>query len=538
MARTTARMPRRPDVPRLEAPASGVTVRMYRQGHGDCFLLAFRKEDGSPAYLLIDCGLKSGSDFGHGIDKIIAHIAAATGGTLDVVAITHEHDDHVTGFDALKPRSRPVKRAFDEIEVNELWLAWTEEDEPFANALRDRFNDTLIGLVGAAGRLGALGAGDECALVEQILGFELGGADGAGLVALRERADTLRATNPNLGAREALLGAIQGITNKKAIKYMRDKAGGNICFLHPGRAPMMIAGIPDVRIYSLGPPRDEELLLSLDPRKSESFELGLDGSTRAFFAALDPVASGNPFSRRFRQFYETLEAPPPSKKEHDYTEADTTAAFMARHYGLNGEADPDKDWRRVDSDWLGGASSLALRLNDEVNNTSLVLAIELVRSGKVLLFTGDAQRGSWLSWADLEFPVGDRTVTARDLLARTVLYKVGHHGSHNATLKGAPDDPWPNLSWMGRGTAAADFSAFIPAHEAWATAKRPYPWKHPLASIRAALEDKARGRVLQTDRGAPERPEGVDETEWERFTARLTVDDLHLDLTVPDENQR
>lgn len=536
MATTTFRAPDNPHTPRMEAPENGVTVRMYRQGHGDCFLLAFRKEDGSPAYFLIDCGLKSGSDLGHSIDRIIAHIGAATDNNLDVVAITHEHDDHVTGFDALTPETPEKKRAFEDIQVKQLWLAWTEEDEPFANALRDRFDDSLIGLVGAAEQLGALGAIDDCTIVEQILGFALGGEDGAGLVALREKADELRFADPGLGAREALLSAIKGITNKEAIRYMRDRAEGSICFLRPGQAPMTIEGVPNVRVYVFGPPRNEKLLLSLDPRKSESFELALDGSTRALFGALDPVASGNPFSRRFKQRYDALK--PPRQPNKEPTEDDTTAAFIAQHYGLHGATEPVMDWRRIDGDWLGSASSLALRLNDEVNNTSLVLAIELVKSGKVLLFTGDAQRGSWLSWADLEFPVEDGTVTARDLLARTVLYKVGHHGSHNATLRGAPNDPWPNLSWMGHGPAAAEFSAFIPAHEAWATAKRPYPWKHPLASIRAALEEKARGRVLQPDRGAPERPDSVNEAEWEHFKSRLRDEQLHVDFTVLDEYRK
>lgn len=506
---------------------------MYRQGHGDCFLLAFRKEDGSPAYLLIDCGLKGGSDLDHAIHEIIAHIGKATGGTLDVVAITHEHDDHVTGFDATRPRTRPSKRAFEDIAVHQLWLAWTEDDEPFANALRERFHDTLIGLVGAAERLGALGAHEDCSIVEQFLGFELGGEDGAGILALREQAAELRQEDPRLGARDALLGAIKGITNKRAIKYMREKAGGNICFLHPGQAPSTISGVPDVRIYAFGPPRDERLLLSLEPRAAERFNLGVDSLTRAFFDTLEPVTSSNPFSRRYKQRYDELPLFSPGDATMDFTQAD--AEFIEEHYGLDGVEDADKDWRRIDGDWLGSAGNIALRLNQEVNNTSLVLAIELVKSGKVLLFTGDAQRGSWLSWADLAFPVGDETVTARDLLARTVLYKVGHHGSHNATLNGTPDDPWPNLSWMARGGAAEDFCAFIPANEAWAMQKRPHPWKHPLASIRADLEEKARGRVLQTDRGMPDRPETVSEAEWEQFCARLTIDKMHIDLQVPDD---
>ena len=36
---------------------AGVVVRMYRQGHGDCFLLAFPRDGGGePVRVLIDCG--------------------------------------------------------------------------------------------------------------------------------------------------------------------------------------------------------------------------------------------------------------------------------------------------------------------------------------------------------------------------------------------------------------------------------------------------------------------------------------------------
>ena len=46
----------------LAAPPSGVTVRMYRQGLGDCFLLAFPTAGGGrPYYLLIDCGVLQGT---------------------------------------------------------------------------------------------------------------------------------------------------------------------------------------------------------------------------------------------------------------------------------------------------------------------------------------------------------------------------------------------------------------------------------------------------------------------------------------------
>jgi hypothetical protein len=66
-----------------------------------------------------------------------------------------------------------------------------------------------------------------------------------------------------------------------------------------------------------------------------------------------------------------------------------------------------------------------------------VLAFELgpkKESGPVLLFAADAQVGNWLSWQDVTWTFEGRTVSGPDLLKRTILYKVGHHASHNATL--------------------------------------------------------------------------------------------------------
>jgi hypothetical protein len=107
-----------------------------------------------------------------------------------------------------------------------------------------------------------------------------------------------------------------------------------------------------------------------------------------------------------------------------------TDAFFREHYGAGDEGadQPQAEvpgaaaWRRIDGEWLYSAQTLAFRLNRGIDNTSLVLAFELPESRKVLLFIGDAQRGNWLSWTDHSWTEGDRTVTARDLLARRVLY--------------------------------------------------------------------------------------------------------------------
>ena len=62
-------------------------------------------------------------------------------------------------------------------------------------------------------------------------------------------------------------------------------------------------------------------------------------------------------------------------------------------------------------------------LDDQMNNTSLILLFEA--GGKKLLFPGDAQIENW------RFALVNPTVNA--LLQDVDLYKVGHHGSLNAT---------------------------------------------------------------------------------------------------------
>src|SRR5262249_13242180 len=101
--------------------------------------------------------------------------------------------------------------------------------------------------------------------------------------------------------------------------------------------------------------------------------------------------------------------------------------------------------------------------------------------------TGDAQVGNWLSWQKLSWGTGDQAVKGPDLLARTVYYKVGHHGSHNATLKRK------GLELM----ASKDLSAFIPTNEK--DAKKVKWGQMPFKDILDELEQRTSGRVIRAD---------------------------------------
>src|SRR5215470_17187689 len=96
-------------------------VRMYRTGLGDCHLVTFTLAGGQKRHILIDCGYFPGSHFdGIGMDEIVADIAHATGGNLDAVVVTHEHQDHLQGF-------ADEEDQFKQMTKSELWMAWTEK---------------------------------------------------------------------------------------------------------------------------------------------------------------------------------------------------------------------------------------------------------------------------------------------------------------------------------------------------------------------------------------------------------------------------
>ncbi|MFL5968744.1 MAG: MBL fold metallo-hydrolase [Gaiellaceae bacterium] len=440
-------------------------VRMYRQGLGDCFLITCTEGD-ETSHLLIDCGVLKGTpDAKTRMNEVAESVYKTTGGHLDRLVVTHEHWDHLSGF----LQAQPV---FDTLSVGEVWLAWTEDPkDELAAELRHRKEKRLKGLVAAQ----QLAEGRTKDVLEALLGFQ------------------------------GDFGAAGTQTTGKALEWVKGR-DADVKFLQPGDQLFDLPGLPGIRVYVLGPPHDSRLIKRSDPSKRhpEVYELAATaGSHQGFLAAAEAQAEGEQAGARpFDDFFRVDEA-----------KARREEALWNSYYA--GKA----AWRRVDRDWLGYAGPLALQLDSDTNNTSLVLAFELP-GGDVILFPGDAQVGNWLSWELLEWQVDGRTVKSDELLARTVLYKVGHHGSHNATLREK------GLELMASNALAA----MIPVNRV--TAKK-MDWLMPFPALHDRLVAKTRGRVLDAERGLDDaEPRDLAAEDWQAFLERTDVQPGWIDYTV------
>jgi beta-lactamase superfamily II metal-dependent hydrolase len=458
---------------RMTAPPKGVKVRMYRQGLGDCFLLAFPTESKEPFYMMIDCGVILGTpDAQKVMTDVVNDVFKATGGNIHLLAVTHEHWDHVSGI-------VQAESVFGKIAIQNVWLAWTEDpNNPLAAKLKAEHAKALQALVAAAQKMRLAGSPSAYG-VEGLLSFF-----GEGF------------------------SATSGGTTRNAMAAIAKFSKSGPRFCRPADKPIVLSDVAGARFYVLGPPENEERIRRIDPNKShpETYGLSLNAASAFFAAAAGAAEFGDPaikelsfpFDRRHRI------APGEAKKD----------AFLNDLY-----FDAENNWRKIDSDWLETAGQLALQLDSDTNNTSLVLAIELKDNGKVLLFGADAQVGNWLSWYDQSW----NGVTAEDLLKRTVLYKVGHHGSHNATLREQ------GLEKM----TSRDLVAMIPVDHAMAVKKR---WNMPFPPLLDRLNNKASGRVLRVDDmegpGSRPAPSGISKAIWTDFQNHVTATDLYLELTI------
>lgn len=352
-----------------------------------------------------------------------------------------------------------------------MWLAWTENlTKREAQKLKDAKKKVIAKLqamVGLSGDARFKNCQSTFAAVDGVLGFSRDEDDtGSGRIA-------------------------------DAMEYLklRGRDAGDLRYLEPGDEPFDLPDL-DVRVYVLGPPKAPAYLKTSAPteamkRDGVIYHLAATGDAgiEALSAAVSSTPGAqsdryHPFSTEHRIAPVVQDAISKGLRPNAYYEQ--IRPFVESTYD-----DPTQAWRRIDDDWLNAFGQLALDLDNDTNNTSLVLAFEFKKTREVLLFVADAQIGSWLSWAELDFKVEGQTrpVKAVDLLSRTVFYKVGHHCSHNATAKSG------GLELMSR----EDLVAFIPLDKDTAAKQGTKGWQMPAAPLFKALKAKTASRVVISD---------------------------------------
>jgi len=469
-----------------------VNVRMYRLHElGDCFLLTF--ESGAKSCrMLIDCGsFRNGGDSIARLQQIAEQLRkdVGAGERLDVVVGTHQHNDHLSGF-------VHCEKEFRGIGVDQVWLSWLDDPKDAKAQSIGKAHDNLkLQLAAARDELSAVWKGRSAThpraaraleVLNDMLGFYGAHAAAGG--------------PPELPARGVRI--LKTLGSKKPL------------YLRPGRTldlPALPAGT--VRVHVLGPPRKEALLNRKDPKKGESYDHALAGAgllaSRVLEAskAKSRTASPEEDDYPFNQVY----------KRRRTSERSPELAKMLLAYRKRTDA-----WRTIDDDWLETAGALALFLDEFTNNSSLVLAIELVESGKVLLFAADAQTGNWSSWKDVVWE--QPGVKTDDLLSRTVFYKVGHHASHNATLVEAFEK-----------VNHPDLVAVIPVHKKDPNITKTNGWKMPATNLFKRLREKTENRVLQMDGVNPPSCNPTKDparAAWKRVGITPKTSDLAIELEI------
>ncbi len=537
----TAPAPRRVKRSATRSPAvklseGGAIVRMYCTGLGDCFLIGLPKDHGEVGYVMIDCGVWKGTPGASEWMRMIMEDIRQTVGSegIDILVATHPHWDHLSGFGQ-------AKEIFDEIPVKEVWLPWTEDEkDPQARRLAMQRQLAIRAALAASVKLRSvaeraratnLDAEADRTLaaardIDELLKFvgltppddDAARDEDAALVATG-----LRAAAPAFGGGPGLSELAAAPGTDDLLGYVKARVS-RPRYLRPSIKPVPSPAFPGVKIFALGPPTDPKLLGRDDPSKgpgkSEVFATLALATLSAAPASEQAAPPAGPVEtaavdveeqRQRRELAFPFDPRHRIPAEQAYNDPDHGKFFRAM-YGTDA-TDAGPAWRRIDTDWLEAVGGLALDLDDHINNTSLVLAFELGQGDEapVLLFPGDAQVGNWLSWHTLD----SDGHFAEDLLRRTVLYKVGHHGSHNATLKAQ------GLSRMARTDRLV---AMIPIDEAEAhkpKGSNPQGWDMPYGKLLDELISRTEGRIMRADKGVPlldgGKPKGWTNAKWEQF---------------------
>ena len=354
-------------------PATSIKIRMYDVGFGDAFLITL--EQGAKAWrMLVDCGVHSQGKARPLIDVVQAIISeltlTASPGSPPALDVVVATHHHA---DHIAGFAYPDWEA---VQVGEVWVPFVEDaGDADAVALKsglDRTATALNALVETAST--ALGAAPSRALA-------LAGALAVNSLGNKPATDRLLGRNG------------KQFRNVPTVRYL------------PSKSPdlnVVPTSLDNVLIHVLGPSRDPKELKLMDPPSSARWQ----AKQQAFEAqSADAQAAPEPPEEIFDDMYRVGPA-----EADDYIGAELVAALDSL----------DLEKLLDDADELLAAASI---LERSVNNTSVFFVLDI--AGTHLVFVGDSQQGAW------EHVLSDPA--ARPLVSNPAFYKIGHHGSHNAT---------------------------------------------------------------------------------------------------------
>jgi hypothetical protein len=362
---------------------SEVNIRMYNVGFGDCFLLTWRYASGDK-HMLVDFGSTAGpkgvpKDY---MTRIAKDIRDQTGGKLHILIATHRHRDHISGF-STEGGKESTGSIIAGLHPDVVIQPWTEDPDAQTDAVKAIATSLTKGQADTktlqAHFVGALD--DMHKTAGSVLRLATSGALAAGTTTLRQLAFLGEDNLPNLSAVQNLI-----------------QMGKNARALYVNAGMKLNGLLPGVAITVLGPP---DLTQTETIRKMRSRDADEFWQFRRFWA--EQARAGIISTESQKKLF------PGNKTVPDEHHAPNVRWFV-------------REARKVKVDQL---LELVRDLDTVMNNTSVILLMEF--GGRKLLFPGDAQIENWA------FALNQKKWV--ELLKDVNLYKVGHHGSLNATPK-------------------------------------------------------------------------------------------------------